>query len=58
MKYHNNARFTYHQRKEIKRRVKDGEPVSKVAKDFNTTRKTIYKWSRRDIFYDVTSRPR
>jgi len=58
MKYHNNARFTYHQRKEIKRRVNDGESVAKVAKDFNTTRKTIYKWATRDIFYDVSSRPK
>ena len=35
MKYHNNAKLTIFQRKELALRINDGEVVSKVAKDFN-----------------------
>lgn len=58
MKYHNNAKLTIFQRKELARRINDGEEVSKVAKDFSVSRKTAYKWSSRESFYDVSSRPK
>lgn len=31
---------------EIKRRIKAGEPVAKIAKEMNFSRPTVYKWSR------------
>ena len=58
MKYHNNAKLTIFQRKELACRINDGEVVSKVAKDFNVSRKTAYKWAGRKSFYDVSSRPK
>jgi transposase InsO family protein len=58
MKYHSNSRTNIFIRKEIARRVQDGEGVTKVAKDFGLSRPTIYKWSRREDFKDLTSRPK
>ena len=55
MKYHNNAKLTIFQRKELARRIDDGEEVSKVAKDFNVSRKTAYKWASRESFHDLSS---
>lgn len=58
MKYHNNAKLTIFQRKELARRINDGEEVTKVAKDFNVSRRTAYKWAGRESFHDASSRPK
>lgn len=36
-------KFNEQEIEEIKRRVANKEPIARIAKDFNTTRKTIYK---------------
>ena len=58
MKYHRNAKTNIFVRKQIARRIKDGEPVTKVAREFGITRKVAYKWAAREDFKDKTSRPK
>ena len=58
MNYHRNAKTNIFVRKQIARRISDGEAVTKVAKEFGITRKTAYKWALRDDFKDKISRPK
>lgn len=58
MKYHKNAKLTIEQRREIALRISAGESVSKIAREYGTTRKTIYKWAGREDFKDRSSTPK
>ena len=55
MKYHRNAKTNIFVRKQIARRISDGEPVTKVAREFGITGTTAYKWASREDFKDKTS---
>ena len=57
MKYHRNAKTNIFVRKQIARRISDGEPVAKVAREFGITRKVAYTWATREDFKDRSSRP-
>ena len=50
MKYHRNAKTNIFVRKQIARRIKDGEQVTKVAREFGITRKVAYTWASRKDF--------
>jgi transposase InsO family protein len=58
VKYQVNATTNIFIRKRIATKVKDGIPIAQVAKEEGVSRKTVYKWSRRESFKDVSSRPK
>ena len=58
MNYHRNAKTNIFVRKQIARRISDGEEVAKVAREFGITRKTAYTWAAREDFKDRSSRPK
>ena len=55
-KLHRNARLTPHQRRYIQENP-DGLSITALARKFNVSRPTIYKWKRRNSVTDASSRP-
>lgn len=59
MKLHKNAALTPNQRGEIQRLYATGRfSYPQLARQFNTTRKTVMKWSKRTHIEDQTSAPK